>query len=193
MLIKKINELREYIQPYKADKDTIGLVPTMGALHDGHLSLIKAAKEKCENFLNLKEPLSNDDSLHIARRMPFFDEFRDINYPDIVQAQLLDLEKARIVSLRIVEASTPGIVLAKAIEDDEENNIKKDDLFNIFPSFFDGEKIILALRKEEVVISNADGELVQAEDELERLLISKIEETLEEIKVRIANKEKYKC
>ena len=153
----------------------------------------RAAKEKCENFLNLKEPLSNDDSLHIARRMPFFDEFRDINYPDIVQAQLLDLEKARIVSLRIVEASTPGIVLAKAIEDDEENNIKKDDLFNIFPSFFDGEKIILALRKEEVVISNADGELVQAEDELERLLISKIEETLEEIKVRIANKEKYKC
>ncbi len=51
MLIKKINELREYIQPYKADKDTIGLVPTMGALHDGHLSLIKAAKEKCDRVV----------------------------------------------------------------------------------------------------------------------------------------------
>ncbi len=51
MLIKKINELREYIQPYKSDKETVGLVPTMGALHNGHLSLIKAAKEKCDRVV----------------------------------------------------------------------------------------------------------------------------------------------
>ena len=153
----------------------------------------QAAKEKCENFLNLKEPLSDNDSIHIARRMPFFDDFRDIDYPDIVQAQLLDLDKARSIRLRIVEASAPGIVVAKAIDDDQENKIKKGDLFNIFPSFFDGEKIILALRKENVVISNADGNLLQAEDDLEKLLMSKIEETLEEIKVRLTNKEKFKC
>ena len=51
MLIKTINELREYLQPYRADNNTIGLVPTMGALHNGHLSLIKAAKGMCDRVV----------------------------------------------------------------------------------------------------------------------------------------------
>ena len=51
MLIKKIKELREYLQPYKADNETIGLVPTMGALHAGHLSLIKTAKSMCDRVV----------------------------------------------------------------------------------------------------------------------------------------------
>lgn len=153
----------------------------------------KAAQEKCEKYLNLKFPLADDDSLHIARRMPFFDDFRDVDYPDIVTANLLDLDNSHSVRLQIVEAKTPGIVVAKAVEDDEKNKIKKGDLFNIFPSFFDREKIILALRKENVVVADMEGEFLQADDDLEKVLMTKIEETLEDIKVRLLNKEKYKC
>lgn len=42
-LVKTVAELREEIAAAKLVGKTIGLVPTMGALHEGHASLIKAA------------------------------------------------------------------------------------------------------------------------------------------------------
>ena len=44
-VIKKIDELREILKPYRLEGKTIGLVPTMGFLHEGHASLIKKAVE----------------------------------------------------------------------------------------------------------------------------------------------------
>ena len=46
MIIKKINELREIIKAEKVKGKKVGFVPTMGYLHQGHLSLIKKAKKE---------------------------------------------------------------------------------------------------------------------------------------------------
>jgi len=51
LLIKKINDIREQIKEYKKQGMTIALVPTMGALHEGHLSLIKNATQHCDKVI----------------------------------------------------------------------------------------------------------------------------------------------
>lgn len=47
-VIKTIAEMKAFVRAVKKAGKTIGLVPTMGALHEGHLTLMKAAKEKCD-------------------------------------------------------------------------------------------------------------------------------------------------
>lgn len=48
IVVKKISDVREAIKAQKAQGKTIGLVPTMGYLHEGHLSLVKKARENSD-------------------------------------------------------------------------------------------------------------------------------------------------
>jgi pantoate--beta-alanine ligase len=46
--IRTVAELREALAPERLAGRSIGLVPTMGSLHDGHLALLRRAREQCD-------------------------------------------------------------------------------------------------------------------------------------------------
>ena len=50
-VIKKVNEMQTRVFSIKDRKESIGFVPTMGALHEGHVSLMRSARDENDELV----------------------------------------------------------------------------------------------------------------------------------------------
>jgi len=69
-----LSELRSFVQTQRSSGKRIGLVTTMGALHDGHLSLVKMSNEQCDTtivtiFVNPVQFGPNEDFTRYPRTL----------------------------------------------------------------------------------------------------------------------------
>jgi pantoate--beta-alanine ligase len=73
-IVRTVNELRAWSRTARMAGKTVGLVPTMGALHAGHASLIRMARSRCgavavSIFVNPTQFAPNEDYARYPRTL----------------------------------------------------------------------------------------------------------------------------
>src|SRR5215475_8326070 len=51
LVVRKLARLRRTVARWRGDGETIALVPTMGALHAGHLALVRLARRRADRVV----------------------------------------------------------------------------------------------------------------------------------------------
>jgi pantoate--beta-alanine ligase len=71
--VRTVADLRKHIALWRKGEERVGLVPTMGALHQGHMALVGAARAECDRvvasiFVNPKQFALTEDLGSYPRR-----------------------------------------------------------------------------------------------------------------------------
>jgi pantoate--beta-alanine ligase len=93
--VRTVDDLRAALAPARREGARIGLVPTMGALHDGHLSLIARARAECDVvvvslFVNPAQFDERDDLQRYPRRERGDAQLADGGGADVLFAPSVD-------------------------------------------------------------------------------------------------------
>ncbi|MCJ8140540.1 pantoate--beta-alanine ligase [Falsirhodobacter halotolerans] len=93
MILRRVVDLRRTVAAWRREGATVGVVPTMGALHEGHLSLVAAARAQCDRvivtiFVNPAQFNNPEDLAKYPR-----DEARDIALLDGVAVFLPEVDE----------------------------------------------------------------------------------------------------
>ena len=130
--VQNLDELRQRIRNWRSAGEKIALVPTMGALHEGHLSLVRLAREKAARtvvsiFVNPKQFAPNEDFA---------------TYPRDEEG---DLEKLRGLGTDLVYIPEPGSVYADGFSTTVHVDSVSEGLCAVSrPHFFDGVATVVA-------------------------------------------------